>query len=233
VSGVLWATVVAALLGAVAGRVIDSLAVVAPRRPSGASGGVGIRTGLRDRALGAPWPELAGALAAAAVTARFGWSPQLPAWLWFVAVGLLLAVVDLRTSLLPDRVVLPGVVGGLALLAVAAGLDGSADDLLRGVSAAAVAFGALLLLALINPRGMGMGDVKLAGVLGLFLGLLDVGHVLLGLFLGFLLGSVGGITLLATGIKRRGEHIPFAPFLAAGALVSLLVGAPILDWYAT
>ena len=100
--------VLAALVGAAGGRVVDSLAVPVEAR-------AGLRDATAERAVGAPWGELAGALGAVAVTARFGWSAQLPAWLWFAAVGLLLAVVDLRTQLLPNRVVLPGVVGGVAL----------------------------------------------------------------------------------------------------------------------
>ena len=59
----------------------------------------------------------------------------------------------------------------------------------------------------------------------------DRGHVFLGLFLGFALGSVGGLVLIVTGLRSRRSHIPFAPFLAAGALVAILVGSPLLDWY--
>jgi leader peptidase (prepilin peptidase)/N-methyltransferase len=78
---------------------------------------------------------------------------------------------------------------------------------------------------------MGMGDVKLAGVLGLFLGYLSIGHVFVGLFLGFALGAVLGVILIATGIRSRKDHIPFGPFLAAGALLCVFVGPAILDWY--
>jgi leader peptidase (prepilin peptidase)/N-methyltransferase len=68
-------------------------------------------------------------------------------------------------------------------------------------------------------------------VLGLWLGSLDLGHVFLGLFLGFLLGSVVGGLLIVLGRRGRRDHIPFAPFLAAGALAAILVGGPFLDWY--
>jgi leader peptidase (prepilin peptidase)/N-methyltransferase len=78
---------------------------------------------------------------------------------------------------------------------------------------------------------MGMGDVKLAVLLGLSLGWLSLGHVLLGLFLGFLLGSLVGVGLVATGVRSRKDHLPFAPFLAAGAVIAVLVGRPLLDWY--
>ena len=98
-------------------------------------------------------------------------------------------------------------------------------------SAAWLAFGGLLVLNLINPRYMGMGDVKLAFVLGVFLGWWGMGYVPIGLFLGFLLGSIGGIALIAAGLKTRKDHIPFAPFLSAGALLAVFVGQSILDWY--
>jgi leader peptidase (prepilin peptidase)/N-methyltransferase len=107
--------------------------------------------------------------------------------------------------------------------------DGGA--LVRALIGAVVASGGLLVLALLYPRGMGMGDVKLALLLGLYLGWLSLGHVLLGLFLGFLLGSVVGIGLLVTGVRGRKDHLPFAPFLAAGAVLAVLVGQPLLDLY--
>src|SRR5438445_210225 len=83
---------------------------------------------------------------------------------------------------------------------------------LRG---AAVAWTLLLLVHLISPRGMGFGDVRLSFILGLYLGWLGAGHVALGLFLGFLLGSVAGIALVIVRRRSRKEAIPFGPFLAA------------------
>jgi leader peptidase (prepilin peptidase)/N-methyltransferase len=225
VSGAVLAAALTALVGGVAGRVLDSLAVVAPRRTDGGEGRVALRTGLRSRALGAPWPELAGALSFAAVTLRFGWSAELPAWLWFVAVGLLLAVVDLRTMLLPNRVLLPGLIGGLVLLAVAAAADGAWSALGRGVAAGGVAFGVLLVLALIAPTGMGMGDVKLAALLGLYLGWLGWPTVFTGFFLGFLVQALLGLALLAARRVGRRSELPFGPALLAGALLSALLSA--------
>jgi leader peptidase (prepilin peptidase)/N-methyltransferase len=93
-------------------------------------------------------------------------------------------------------------------------------ELLGSLLGAVLGGGALLVIALVYPRGMGMGDVKLAAYEGLFLGFLSIGHVVLGLFLGFLVGSVGGIALLATGVRTRKDHVPFAPFLAGGALLA-------------
>jgi leader peptidase (prepilin peptidase)/N-methyltransferase len=226
VSGAVFAAVLAAVLGGVAGRVIASRAVVAPRRSPG-EGQVAVRADLRGRALGGPWPELAGALSAAAVTLRFGWSPQLPAWLWFVAVGLLLAAVDLRTMLLPNRVLLPGLIGGLVLLAAAAAAGGDWTALGRAVLAGGVAFAALLALAVVAPSGMGMGDVKLAGLLGLYLGWLGWPAVLTGLFGGFLAQALVGLALLAARRVGPKAELPFGPALLAGALLAALLAG---DW---
>ena len=219
-SGALLAGVVAVVVGAGAGRLIDSVALVAPRRSDRAPGALA----LRDRSLGAPWPEVAGALAVTALTLRFGWSAELPAWLWLAAVGLLLAVVDLRTLLLPNRVLLPGTVGGVVLLAVAAAADGSWPALGRALLAGAVAFVALLVLAVIAPSGLGLGDVKLAGLLGLYLGWLGWPVLLAGLFLGFVLQAVVGVALLAARRVDRKAGLPFGPALLAGALGAALLG---------
>jgi leader peptidase (prepilin peptidase)/N-methyltransferase len=78
---------------------------------------------------------------------------------------------------------------------------------------------------------MGFGDVRLSFILGLYLGWLGAGHVALGLFLGFFLGSVAGIALVIVRRRSRKEAIPFGPFLAAGAMVAVLVGTPLLRWY--
>ncbi|MCZ2836799.1 prepilin peptidase [Modestobacter sp. VKM Ac-2985] len=229
-SGALLAVVVAGVGGVLAGRVADSLALVAPRRAEADEGAVAVRVDRRARAVGAPWPELAGALCAAAVTLRFGWTAQLPAWLWFVAVGLLLTVVDLREQLLPNRVLLPGLLGGLALLTVAAGAGGDWPGLGRAVLAGGAAFTVLLAMALISPSGLGMGDVKLAALLGLYLGWLGWPVVLAGVFLGFLLQAVVGLALLATRRVGRRTGLPFGPALLTGALVAALLAE---DWVLT
>ncbi|HZI38124.1 MAG TPA: A24 family peptidase, partial [Acidimicrobiia bacterium] len=79
--------------------------------------------------------------------------------------------------------------------------------------------------------GMGMGDVKLAFSLGLYLGWLGWGQVFLGGFLAFLLGAVVGVALIAMKIKSRKDFVPFGPFLALGTMLTILWGDPILRWY--
>jgi leader peptidase (prepilin peptidase)/N-methyltransferase len=166
------------------------------------------------------------------VAAYLGADWALPAFLVFTACLVAVSFIDAGHFLVPNRVLVATLALAGPLLVLAAAAGGDWGDLERAVAGGAIAFGGLLLLNLLNPRYMGMGDVKLAFVLGLFLGWLGLGRVALGLFLGFLLGAVGGVALIAAGLRTRKDHIPFAPFLAAGALVAVVVGGPILDWYA-
>lgn len=191
----------------------------------------------RCRSCAAPIPiryplvELATGVLFAAMALRFGADWALPGYLVFVAALLAVSAIDLERFLVPNRIVYPSLVASLVLLGLAALLGDDGGALVRSLIGALAASGGLFALALLYPRGMGLGDVKLALLLGLYLGWLSLGHVLLGLFLGFLLGSVVGIALLATGVKGRKDHLPFAPFLAAGAVLAVLAGEPLLDLY--
>jgi leader peptidase (prepilin peptidase) / N-methyltransferase len=159
-----------------------------------------------------------------------GWA--VPAYLALAFVCLVLAVIDARTRLLPNRVTYPAfpVVLGLLLLA-SVGL-GDLGRLARGLLAA-VAVGALfLLLALISPRGMGLGDVKLAPTLGLALGWLSWGTVAVGVFAGFLLGALAGLAaIVVLGLTRK-SLLPFGPWLVAGTLLGVFTGTEVAAWYA-
>ena len=152
---------------------------------------------------------------------RFGTSWELPAFLFLAAAGVLLAVVDLRHRLLPDRVVVPSVGIGAGLLALAALLGEDWAELLRAGLGAVVLFTVFLVLALISPRSMGMGDVKLAGLLGLYLGWLGWGAVVVGAAAGFVVQAAAALVLLAgRRIGRRGE-LPFGPAMLAGAALAI------------
>jgi leader peptidase (prepilin peptidase) / N-methyltransferase len=192
-----------------------------------------------------PFPELRAALrdpaailmilttgaVAAGTGARFGGVWELPAFFVLAVVLVALSVIDLRLFLLPNRIVFPLAVATFVLLAVAAIANNDGDALLRALACGGGAFAAFTTLHLVSPRAMGFGDVKLAFVLGLALGWLGVGETLLGLFLGFVYGSIVGVVLIATRIRSRKDHVPFGPFLAAGTLTAVLVGYAILDWY--
>jgi leader peptidase (prepilin peptidase)/N-methyltransferase len=178
-----------------------------------------------------PLVELATAGLFAAVGIRFGADWAVPAFLVFFASLLAISLIDLEHYIIPNRIVYPTLLAGFALLVVAAAAEHDWKALERAVIGAALFWGILLVIHLVQPRGMGFGDVRLAAVLGLFLGWLGLSYVGLGFFLGFLLGAVVGLALLVLRRRGRKDHIPFGPFLAAGAVVAVLAGSPILAWY--
>jgi leader peptidase (prepilin peptidase)/N-methyltransferase len=178
-----------------------------------------------------PLVEIACGLLFAVTGWRFGLTWALPGLLLFVWLLVVVAVIDLHTRRIPNRLTYPLIPALLVLLTTAALLEGTPWVAVRVVVAGLVSFGLLLVMALINPRGMGMGDVKLAAFIGLGLGYVGWWHVWLGLFLGFLGGGVIAALLLARGLRTRKDHIPFGPWLAAGAIVALLIGQPIIDTY--
>ncbi|TQN43601.1 leader peptidase (prepilin peptidase)/N-methyltransferase [Blastococcus colisei] len=173
--------------------------------------------------LAVPPPVLEGgtALLFALVALRFGLSWALPAFLFLAAVGVLLAVIDLQHRLLPNRVIVPSVGIGAGLLFLAAAFDHDWDPLLRAGLGAVVLFAVFLVLALISPGGLGMGDVKLAGLLGLYLGWLGWAVLAVGAAAGFVVQAALALTLLAARrIGLRGE-LPFGPALLVGAVLAI------------
>ncbi|MGH9033479.1 MAG: prepilin peptidase, partial [Acidimicrobiia bacterium] len=122
-------------------------------------------------------------------------------------------------------------IGGGSLLAVAAAMSAAWGAYGRAWLAAAAMFGAFYALASLRPADMGLGDVKLAGVLGLMLGWLGWGVVVVGAFLGFLLGGLAGVVLVLAGRAGRRSAIPFGPFMLLGALAAVAWGRPLLDAY--
>jgi leader peptidase (prepilin peptidase)/N-methyltransferase len=178
-----------------------------------------------------PLVELASAGLWVAMALRFGWSWELPAYLVLVSALLALALIDLDTFLLPNKIVYPLSVALVVLFGMAALLDDAGNDFARALFGGAAAFTFFGIVHLISPRGMGFGDVKLSFSLGVALGWISWGSVFLGLFLGFLLGAVVGVALIATRVKSRRDHVPFGPFLAAGTVIAILVGPVLLDLY--
>ena len=166
-----------------------------------------------------------------ATAARFEDNWALPAYLVLMAGLVVLSLIDLRTHLLPNRIVYPLTVAVTALLALAALIDSRGGTYGRALLAGLVAFFAFLTLHLIAPGGLGFGDVKLSFVLGLALGWLGWGELAVGLFLAFAYGAVIGIALIATKVRGRKDPVPFGPFLAAGTITAILVGYAIVDAY--
>lgn len=178
-----------------------------------------------------PLVELVCALLFAAIGWRIGATWALPGFLLFGWLLLVVAVIDIHTRRIPNRLTYPLTPTLLVLLTAAALLEGTPGVALRTLLGGIVAFALLLMLALINPRGMGMGDVKLAAFIGIGLGYLGWGHVWLGLFAGFLGGGVIAGLLVVLRLRSRKDHIPFGPWLSLGALIALLAGQPIIATY--
>ena len=180
-----------------------------------------------------PAVELANAALWVAMALRFGEDWALPAFLVLASACLAGTMIDFEHMLLPNRLTFPSFFMASALLTVAAAIDGEWDRLARAGIGAAGASGGLLLLAILWPRAgaMGGGDIKFALLLGACLGWLGLRHVVLGIMLGFFFGSIVGVALLASKARKLQEHFAFGPFLAAGALVAVWWGQPIIDWY--
>jgi leader peptidase (prepilin peptidase) / N-methyltransferase len=163
-----------------------------------------------------------GLLFAAIVLARgLDWDLlwQLP----FAAMLVAVAAIDLDHHIVPNRILIPAAAWGVISAALV-----RLSDLPELLAWGAGAFAFLLIAALIHPAGMGMGDVKLAGVMGLYLG----SSVVPALLAAFLTGSAYGIAVMARhGAAARKRGVPFAPFLALGGVIGLMLGPELVDWY--
>jgi leader peptidase (prepilin peptidase)/N-methyltransferase len=171
-----------------------------------------------------PLTELAlGLLFTATALAFADDPPQLALGLVFVSTLLAVTVTDLEQRIIPNKILLVAAILGVAIAAV-----GDLGSLAERAIAALAAGGLLFAAAVAYPRGMGMGDVKLTAVMGLFLGR-DVAPAV---FVALVAGSLVGLVLVARhGAEARKQAIPFGPFLALGGVVALFTGDALLDWY--
>jgi leader peptidase (prepilin peptidase) / N-methyltransferase len=174
---------------------------------------------------------LASAVVAGLVGLRLGWDPALLVWAYLAPVGVALAVVDWRTRLLPTRVIAPSYAVVVLLTLVAAAVSGDWDSAIRAGWGWLVAGGTFFVLWFVYPRGMGYGDVRLSGILGIALGYLGWAELLTGVYAGFLIGGVSGLLLSLLRIVDRKAY-PFGPFMLLGALVGVLAGPYVAAWYA-
>lgn len=179
-----------------------------------------------------PLIELASGLLFVAAVCRFGPSVKAGVYALFFWTLLVLTVIDLDHKLLPNKITYPLFLAGWAGLALAAFVEDDPERLVDALLGMGIFAGFLFIVAFISPRGMGMGDVKLALTLGAFLGYIDApGHVLLGMFLSFVLGGVIGIVIARMTGGGRKMQVPFGPFLMGGTLIAIFWGRAILDWY--
>ena len=177
-----------------------------------------------------PLVELGTGLLFLALAVRFAHADQLgalAAYLYFAAAGIALALIDLDVRRLPNAIVLPSYPVLAALLTIAAFVDGNWWALARAAIGGAGLFAFYLALALAYPAGMQFGDVKLAGVVGAILAYLSWPALFVGGFTAFLLGSIVGVTIIATGRGGRRTALPFGPFMIAGAFIAVFAADPL------
>jgi len=183
-----------------------------------------------------PLVELLTAVLFVAVTIRIVDLEQLaalPAMLYFTAMGISLAVIDLDVGRLPNAIVYPSYPVLALLLTLAALAQDEPSALLRAGVGAVTLFLAYFVLAWLYPSGMGFGDVKLAGIVGGVLAFVSYPVLLVGAFAAFALGCVTGIGTIIRGRAGIGSSVAFGPYMIAGALVSLFVGSAVVEFYST
>ncbi len=209
---------VAAVLGAAAGPLVPG---VVARVPAGGPVLAGPAPGARPAAGFAVGCGLLCALLAVLV----GPTPELPAYLYLAWVGLALAVIDVGCHRLPDALTLPSYPIALVLLGAAAAVGGDGHAFGRALAGMAVLGGFYRLLAAL-PAGLGGGDVKLGGVLGLYLGWAGWPALAVGTFAAFVTSSAVAAVLIASGRATRKTALPFGPYMLVGALIGLWAGDP-------
>ena len=236
----------AALVGLVLGRFLSVAVAAAPagmplRAAVGARPGCGCRAGRWDyvpivwwiagragcRRCGVPagitYPLVESVTAGVFVGAVHFVGPtwSLPAYLWFASVTVVLGFIDLGHRLIPNRILVPGTLVGFALLAGGAAPEGRLGDLPGAVATGLGYFAVLLVAALLTRGAIGMGDVKLAFLLGMFAGY-GGWEVAVPAGVGaFLLAGLAALTLLVLGKLTRNDHLPFGPFLVAAAWLAI------------
>jgi leader peptidase (prepilin peptidase) / N-methyltransferase len=172
---------------------------------------------------------VAAALVLGAFAVRFGADVALAPYAVLGLALVAISAVDLERYIIPNRMVYPTLALVAPLLVLSSAVDHHWGSLARAAIAGAAAFVAFFVVHLIAPKGMGFGDVRLAGVLGLATGWLGLGHAFVGFFAGFVLGAVLGLLVVAVKGGGRKTRIPFGPFLAAGAVVAVVWGNPLAN----
>lgn len=142
---------------------------------------------------------------------------------FLVLLLLAVAIIDLEHHIIPNRLLVVGLIGWVPLALLAHPVPWTLSIL-----GLAVAGGFFFLVAVLSRGGMGAGDVKLAGVMGLYLGLY---RVIISIFVGVVVGGLVGLLLLLLGLKRRRDYIPFGPFLVLGGIIALFWDEAIIAWY--
>jgi prepilin signal peptidase PulO-like enzyme (type II secretory pathway) len=155
----------------------------------------------------------------------------LPAYLVFAATMVTLTVTDLQTKLIPNRILAPATIAGVALLAA----GGLVTREFAAIGHAAIGglayFAALFLLALIGRGALGFGDVKMSFIIGVFTGYLSLGSVIIAGVGAFIIAGIVSVVLLVTRRSGRKDSIPFGPFMTTAGIMAIVYGPAIAEWY--
>jgi leader peptidase (prepilin peptidase)/N-methyltransferase len=213
-----------------AGTEPDVLEVAVPEEPAPSPSDAPVTTGVVQFLPSGPsTARTAGAALATGVLFgaaawRFGWHLVLAPYCVFFAMVVTISVTDLTHRLVPRQLVYGGMVLVAPLLVATAGQAGTWHDLVGSVVAGALAFGLFFVVWWFVPRGMGFGDVRLAGAIGFTVGYLSLLHAYVAFLAGFVVGLLFGLAVIAVSGSGRKTRIPFAPSLAAGAVIAVLWG---------
>ena len=222
------AAVVAALVAAMAASQLPLLLIRLPEPAEPAEG----KPRYADLALTprlSLWCALVAGVAAGVIGGVLGLAASLPAWIYLSAIGVGLSFIDWRTKLLPRLIVAPSYGAVAAVLVIAALATSDWESLIRAGVGLVATFGIFLLMWLVYPKGLGYGDVRLAGVLGMALAWQGWTELVIGLYAAFVFGGIIGGVLSALKIVDR-KGYPFGPFLMFGAWFAVVIGPTVTDW---
>jgi leader peptidase (prepilin peptidase)/N-methyltransferase len=176
-----------------------------------------------------PFVEALTAALFAVIGVRVGWSPELPAYLVLVGFLVALGAIDIDTTTLPRRLIYAGSATGTVMLGVASAVLGEWHRMRWAAIGAAGVYVAFRIIHAAARGGFGYGDVRLGAMLGGYLGWLGLSYVPVGIFAGFVLGSIVGVALMVGAKADRRTALPFGPFLAGGALLTIAAGPSFVD----
>ncbi|MEM8621340.1 MAG: A24 family peptidase [Actinomycetota bacterium] len=174
--------------------------------------------------------ELATAAVFVVFAIEFGADAALPAYCILGAVLVAQTWIDLHTQRLPREITYTGLVLGAIALTIAALINDEPERIWQMVSGAGIGLALMWTIYVASRGGMGDGDVRIAPLLGMYLGWLNPGLVPVGLFFGFLAGAIVGVAMMTRGTAGRRTAVPFGPFLALGTLAAILIGQSFIDW---
>ncbi|MEW6087497.1 MAG: prepilin peptidase [bacterium] len=159
---------------------------------------------------------------------KWGFSRELFMYVFLTSMLLVIGFIDARTTLIPDIITVPGIITGLVLNLVFAFIDKSFLNFFDAFLGMVLGLGVFGFIVFASRGGMGIGDIKLAGLIGVFLGLKNA---FLTVLLSFIIGGFIGIILLVFKIKKRRDEIPFGPYLATASVISIFWGETIYRWW--